>query len=143
MKERRMKTAGGLIDLGFGITFLALAGLAAAGAPGAFERYAREPEDLLGVFVLVPLLAAFGVVALLTGTILLRGRSFTWIAADSVAMAALATAFLLLLLSVIGVVADEPSSAEFRFFLLPALALGWSYVLIRTRIEKNRERTAR
>jgi hypothetical protein len=134
-----MKTAGGLIDLVLALVFFILTGLAVAGIPGAFERYAQEPEDLLMLFVLVPLLALVGVVALLAGVILLRGRALTWIAAGNVAVAALTGAVLLLLLSLLGFVADEPSSAEFRFLVLPALALGWSYFLIKTRVTNERE----
>lgn len=134
-----MKTVSGSINLILALMFFVLSGLAVTGIPGAFGMYAQEPEDLLMLLVLVPLLALIGFVALLTGIILLRGRALAWISASSVAVAALSGAVLLLVLSLLGFMANEPSSAELRFLSIPAVALGWSYFLIKTQIVIERE----
>ncbi len=133
-----MKTAGALIDLVLGLMLLGLAGLALTGMPGALERYAQEPEDLWILSTLLPLLAFVGVVTLLAGVVLLRGRAFVWISTGRVAAAALGGALLLLLVSILGFAAGEPSSTELRLLFIPALALGWSYSLLKTHLTGKR-----
>lgn len=129
-----MKTACALIDLVLGMILLGLAGLALTGMPGALERYAQEPEDLWILSTLLTLLAFVGLVMLLVGVVLLRGRTFVWISTDRVAAAALGGTLLLLLVSIFGFAAGDPSSTELRLLLAPALALGWSYSLLKTHL---------
>jgi hypothetical protein len=133
-----MKTAGAFVDLVLGLALLGLACFALTGMPTALGRYAQEPEDLWILSILFPILAFVGSVAVLAGVVLLLGRTFVWISHGKVAAAALSGGVLLLLVSVLGFADSGPSSIELRLLLIPALALCWSYFLLKTYVMSQR-----
>jgi hypothetical protein len=121
----------GLLNLGVSIVFLGLGYSAVRRLPTAIIRYAQEPEDVWGLFLIGLFALYLAVTSLLWGTVILSRKLLSTAGRRLIAILTFSALALLVILSIFGFWSSTPADKDLRLLLLPASTLGFSYYYLK------------